>query len=184
MRAKVILSVSVLALVVLLPAVYFHYKAGEPAPAAEPVASGDGTNAAPAALPAILHSVSGPAQAQSGDDVPAQQDAAADLNSPEHQEYATARKAELCQIGVSQNPAALHTIITELHNPDPDIRQTALAAAMDFGSKEAIPALKNEMAWAEDPREKVEIQKAIEFLELPPFSLDENGAISQQPFVR
>ena len=179
MRAKVILPASVLALVVLLPAIYFHFKSRNPPPAAEPVASDDSTNAAPAALPAILHRISSPARAP--DSVPAQQDAAADLKAADHQEYVIQRKAELYQMGVSQDPAALRTILSEVHNPDPEIRQTALTAAMDFGSKDAIPALRNEMAWTEDPQEKVEIQKAINFLQLPPFSLDENGAISQQP---
>jgi hypothetical protein len=175
MRAKIILPVSVLALAVLLPAIYFHYKSGEPA---EPVASDDGTNAAPAALPAILHRVSGPALAQAGGGVPTRSDAAADLNSPEHQEYVSERKAELSQMGVSRNPAALHSILTDLHNADPDIRQSALAATMDYGSQDAIPALKNEMAWAEDPEEKAAIQKAIKFLELPTFAVDASGRLT------
>jgi hypothetical protein len=176
MRAKVILSVAVLALAVLAPAIYFHSKAGEPAPAAEPVASDDSTNAAPSALPKILHRVSGAAQAQSAEAV--QQDAAADLNAADHAEYVTKRNAELYQMGVSQNPAALHTILTELHNPDPAIRSTALTATMDFGSKDAVPTLKREMTWAEDPHDKLEIQKAIDFLQTQPFSLDENGMIA------
>jgi hypothetical protein len=172
MRAKVILSASVLALVVLAPAIYLHYKPAEPAPTAE-VASDDSTNAAPAALPAILHRVSGPTQAHDG--VAVQQDAAADLKAADHEEYVTKRKAELYQLGVSQDPASLPTILTELHNPDPDIRSTALTATMDFGSKDAIPALKNEMSWTEDLQEKIEILKAINFLQLPPYALDEKG---------
>jgi hypothetical protein len=33
----------------------------------------------------------------------------------------------------------------------------------------------------EDLQEKVEIQKAIDFLQLQPFELDENGGIRQPP---
>jgi hypothetical protein len=177
MRANVILSVLGLALVVLLPAVYFHYKSDQPA-AAESAATDDSTNAAALVLPAILHRVTASVNAQ--DTVSAQSEEAADLNAPGHPEYVTQRKAELYQLGMSQTPESLHDILIEVHNPDPAIRQAALAATMDFGSKDAIPTLQQEMTWAEDPEEKFEIHKAIEFPQLPPFSLDENGAISQQ----
>jgi hypothetical protein len=180
MRAKVILPVSVLALVVVASAVYFHFKPDQPAPAvAETAASGDSASAAPSALPAILKKVSGPAQAHDG--LPVQQDDADDLNSADHDEYVQERDAQIHQMGMSHNPAALPTILAELHNTDPAIRATALTATMDFGSKDAIPALKNEMTWAEDPREKVEIQRAINFLQVPPFALDENGAFAPDP---
>jgi hypothetical protein len=176
MRAKVILSVSLLALILLAPAVYFRFKSSEPAPSVGPVASVDGTNTAPT-VPAILHRIAG--QTHASDSAPGRSDAAADLNSPEHQEYVNTRDAEICQMGVRKDADSLKTILAELHNPDPNIRQTALTAVMDIGSKDAIPTLKNEMAWAEDPEEKVAIQKAIKFLELPTLAMDANRRVIQ-----
>jgi hypothetical protein len=175
MRAKVVLSASLLALVVLVPALYLHFKPDQPEPVAGAVAGDDGTNAVPAALPAILHRVS----AQAHDGVAVQEDAAADLKAANHEEYVTKRKAELSEMGVSRDPGSLKTILAEVRNPDPEIRQTALTATMDFGSQDAIPALKNEITWAEDPQEKIEIQKAIDFLQLPSFALDENGGLTR-----
>ncbi len=180
MRAKVILSVSVVALVVLAPAVYFRYKSSEPPAAAEPVASEDSTNAAPA-VPAILHRAAVAGQNQAHTSLSDQEDPAADLNSPAHQEYVARRNAELYQMGVSKDPASLRTILKEVHNADPQIRESALTAIKDVGSKDAIPGLKNELAWAQDLQEKLEIQKAIEFLELPPLILDGKGGIAPDP---
>jgi hypothetical protein len=178
MRAKVILPVSVLAFVVVASAVYFHFKVSEPAPAAEPVASDASDAVAPAATPKILQRVS--SQARAHDGVPVEQDDAADLKAANHDEYVQERNVQLYQLGMSQNPAALPTILAELHNSDPAIRSTALTATMEIGSKDAIPALRNEMSWTEDLQEKLEIQKAIDFLQLPPFAMDEHGAFVQQ----
>jgi hypothetical protein len=179
MRAKVILSASVLALIVLVPALYFHYKQPGQTPAVEPNASEASPNAGPSALPAILHRVAGAAHAP--DSVPVQENNAADLKAAGHEEYVAQREAELSQMGTSREPGALKTILAEVHNADPDIRQAALSAAMDFGSKDAIPTLRNEITLTEDLQEKVEIQKAIDFLQLQPFELDENGGIRQPP---
>ena len=176
MRAKIILPVSVLALAVLAPAVYFHYKPAQAPP--EPVAGDDSTNAAPA-IPAILQRASGPGLAQAGDSVPTREDAAADLNSPEHPAYVANREAELSQMGASQDPASLQSILTDLRSPDADIRRSAVAATMDFGSPDAIPALKTEEAWTEDVEEKVAIEKAIKFLAVPSLAFGANGRVNQ-----
>ena len=179
MRAKVILSALLLALVLLAPAFYFHFQSGQTNPSPAPAAVENAADSAPVALPTARHHVAGPVMVE--DSVPTRADEAADLNSPNHPEYVMERKAELYQLGLSQDPTALPTILTEVHNADPEIRQTALTAVMDFGSTNAIPSLRSEMAWTDDPQEKIQIQKAIKFLELPPFALDENGALTQQP---
>jgi hypothetical protein len=174
MRAKVILSASALALAVLLPALYFHFKSDSPPPAVEqPVASAD--NAAPAGLPPILKS----AQPHAQDGLPARPSGPASLTGSAHDDYVLERKAQLVDMGMSDNPANLKTILSELENPEPEIRQAALSAAIDFGSKDAIPVLQNEMAYATDPQEKVDIKNAIEFLQLPSFG-SHSDAVTQQ----
>ena len=175
MRAKIVLPASVLALAVLLPALYFHYKSSSPPPAVEAVASDDSTNAVPSGFPPILKRASKGAQDQ-GAGVAEQENN--DDPAMTHEEQVTKRKSDLYELGMSQDPAALKSILAEMHNPDPDIRKAALTATLDLGSPDAIPALQNELAWATDLQEKLDIQKAIEFLQLPQFGSD---AITQQP---
>jgi hypothetical protein len=168
MRAKVVLSASVLALAVLVPAIYFHFKTDAPQAAVEPVASDDSTNVASPGLPPILKRASSGATDQ-GRGAAVQENTSTDEAPLSHEDYLVKRKADLYELGMSQNPASLKVILSEMHNPDPEIRKSALSATIDFGSQEATPALQNEMAWAEDPEEKLAIKKAIEFLQLPAF---------------
>jgi hypothetical protein len=174
MRAKVILSASVLALAVLLPALYFHFKSDSPPPAVEqPVASDD--NAAPAGLPPILKRV---AQDHPKEGLPARPRNSG-LAESDHDTYILERRAELTSLGMSGDPANLKTILSEMENPEPEIRQAALSATIQLGSQDAIPTLQNEMNWATDLEEKVAIKKAIEFLQLPSFGSG-GDAVTQQ----
>jgi HEAT repeat protein len=164
MRAKVILSVAFLALAILLPAVYFHYKSARPPAVEQPVASDD--TAPPAALPPILKRV---VQDRPKEGLPARPASPVSLIGSDHDKYVLERKAQLVDLGMSDNPANLKSILAEMENPEPEIRRAALSATVQFGSKDAIPVLQNEMSYATDPQEKVDIQKAIEFLQLPTF---------------
>ena len=94
-------------------------------------------------------------------------DAAADLEAANHEEYVSTRQAELTQLGLSDDPDDLKIVLSELNNKDPRVRSAALSAAVQFGSQDAIPALQNEIAWTEDPQEKVELMNAIKYLQLP-----------------
>ena len=180
MRMKVLVWVVLLAVLILLPAVYYHNASTATSPA-----GADASTVAQQNNPAVPP----PNSAQTAPRVrvplreptppPSTQPAAADVGAPGHQEYVTQRKAELLQMGMTDDPAALKTILSELNNQDPEIRKTALTAAIDFGSKDAIPALKNQLDLTEDFREKMEIQKAIDFLELPP-ARPGGAAIGQQ----
>ncbi|MGP8201043.1 MAG: HEAT repeat domain-containing protein [Limisphaerales bacterium] len=164
MRAKVVLSASVLALAVLLPALYFHFKP-DSAPPTAPVAADD--SAPPAGLPPILKRA---AKDRSQDGLPAP---SSNPSAVSHDDYVLERKSELTELGMNNDPASLKTILSELENPEPEIRQAALSATIQFGSQDAIPVLQNEMAYATDPQEKVDIKKAIDFLELPRLGEDQ-----------
>lgn len=81
--------------------------------------------------------------------------------------YVEKRVAELEELGMRDDPPALDTILSELTNRDPEIRQAALEATVQFRSRDAIPRLLDAAAQIDDPHEKAAIADAIEFLKLP-----------------
>lgn len=178
MRTKVLLGVTLLALGVLLPAIYFRNASTATPPDAS---SADQTDSADASAPQIPYKPTPrplkPVHVQ--EPPPSATASAADLNASDHADYVLQRRAELIQMGMSDDPAALKTLLSELNNQDPEIRKTALNAVIDFGSKDAIPTLENQLAWTDDLHEKMEIERAIEFLQLPPAHIDA-APLSQQ----
>jgi hypothetical protein len=173
MRAKVILSVSALALAVLAPAVYFHFKPDSPPPAPQqPAATAE--NTASSALPPILKR----AQVHPQEGLPDRPVPAPSSGTGTGDPIMDAR-ADLAERGMSSDPADLKIILSQMENPEPSIRKAALDAAISFGSRDAIPVLQNEMAYATDPQEKVDIKKAIEFLQLPHIGEGDTGSVTQ-----
>jgi len=170
MRPKIVLITVVLAVAILAPAIYFHFKpASAPAPTPTEQPTTDNTVAPAAGVPQILKRVGGP-RAQEGLEAPP-----APPQEMDHETYVLHRRAELAELGMNNDPESLRIILSEMENPDPEIRKAALNASVDFGSKDAIPALQNELNWATDPQEKVDIQKAIDFLQLPSFGSDDTA---------
>lgn len=92
-----------------------------------------------------------------------------DSTSPEEQQETSVadRIFELEGLGMSDNPDSLAIILSELNNREPRIRQAALEAATQFGSRDAIPALVDAASRTDDPEEKSSLLKASEFLNLP-----------------
>jgi len=84
-----------------------------------------------------------------------------------HQLAVETRVQELLDLGMEDDPKSLETILSELSNPDADIRKAAVEATVQFGSQDAIPALENAVFWAENADQRKEIADAIEFLKLP-----------------
>jgi HEAT repeat protein len=91
------------------------------------------------------------------------------------------RAAELRQLATTGDAGALDTILSELPNSDPSIRRAALAAAVEFGDRSAIPALTQALESNPDPQEKVNIQKAIDYLQLPSLSEREGAPGGFEP---
>lgn len=89
-----------------------------------------------------------------------------------------ARGAELMQLAMNDDSTSLEAILTELGNTNRAIRNTALQAAVQFGSRDAIPRLTEAASAAADAEEKAAIVEAIELLKLP--SLSEAMAQSSQ----
>lgn len=103
-----------------------------------------------------------------------------------HAKYVRHRIAELDALGMERDAGSLNTILSELENPDKEIRKAALEAVIQFGDRSAITRLQEIASRTEDAREKVDILDAIELLQLP--SLTEylaerraNGDITPTP---
>jgi hypothetical protein len=94
------------------------------------------------------------------------------------QAYVEKRSAELMDIAMTDERTNLDTILSELSNRDPEIRKAALEAAIQFGSRDAIPKMADAISQTDDPNEKAALADAIEFLKLP--SLTEIRAQSAQ----
>jgi hypothetical protein len=140
----------------------------EPVPAtvATDAASGAGRTAS-TALKANSVNAAGPeagaaATPQSGSDT---NDSA--TAEGKHEAYVTARISELIDLGMDDQRSSLDTILSELNNREPRIREAAVEAAIQFGSRDAIPVLIDAAAQTDDPKEKTALLDAAEFLKLP-----------------
>ena len=95
------------------------------------------------------------------------------LTAEERRAAIDAELARLHELFVSGDPAALPLILADLNNPEKEIRDAAMEAAKQFGSKDAIPALKAAADHTEDLAEKIALLQAAEFLTVP--AMDLNG---------
>jgi len=77
------------------------------------------------------------------------------------------RAARLAELGMSAAPPALSEILPALTDPDAEVRAAARDAAVQFGSRDAIPWLQAAIPQTDDIHEKAAIQSAIDCLELP-----------------
>lgn len=77
------------------------------------------------------------------------------------------RATELMRLAMNDDAASLESILKELRNPNRNIRDAALQATIQFGSRDAIPSLNESAQRAEDDSEKKQLLAAIEFLKLP-----------------
>jgi HEAT repeat protein len=78
-----------------------------------------------------------------------------------------ARENGLAASGMSDDATAPPEIFSALSDPDPGVRCAAREAAVQLGSRDAIPWLQAAIAQVSDIHEKAAMQSAIEYLELP-----------------
>jgi hypothetical protein len=90
-----------------------------------------------------------------------------------------ARIDELNALAMKDDQASLTTILSEITDPEPEIRKAALEAVKQFASRDAIPSLAAIADQTSDSALKTEISKVIDFLKLP--SLSEVIAQSPRP---
>ena len=105
-------------------------------------------------------------------------DDSANSGNADYEVYVVNRTAELENLGMTDDPNSLAEIESELDNRDPRIQKAAVAATVQFGSRDAIPALQDAYRHFDDPEQKVNIQKAIDFLELPTMAETANATTS------
>jgi type VI protein secretion system component VasK len=86
----------------------------------------------------------------------------------QHEARVSERVAELQDLAMNNDPASLNSILSALGDSDAPVRKAAVEAAVQFGSRDAIPALQDAAMQTEDPQEKIDLLKAVEFLKLPP----------------
>ncbi|MCW1922218.1 HEAT repeat domain-containing protein [Luteolibacter arcticus] len=100
-------------------------------------------------------------------DLPAPQLSPFAGTSTEHREWLHERREALMDLSWMDDKASLDAILTELWNPDAEIREAALKATMNFSSRDAIPRLQAAALRADDPAERKQLEEAAEFLKLP-----------------
>jgi len=160
MRAKVIIPVGLFGLIGLLAISLAHRRLKQIDPAPPEVKSvsevSPDTSAPSAVAPPVF--------------IPAVSAAAPDstLAEPEtHEDYINRRIGELMDLAMTDEQSALVVILSELTNPDAQVRNAAVDAAVQFKSPDAIPSLQGAYNRTDDPQEKIRISSAIEFLAVP-----------------
>lgn len=78
-----------------------------------------------------------------------------------------ARISELSDLSRKPDTASLQTLLSELSNPDQEIREAALDIISQSGNRAAIPGLIQAAEHTQDAAERKAILDAIEFLKLP-----------------
>jgi HEAT repeat protein len=157
MRPKVVLGLVLLALVFVAAAWLLKPRKENPPPpatAAAVPATSEVVNAAPPPLPL-------PAPATPPPHV---------LTDEERQDAIDAEVSRLQDWSRNDDPQSLSNILADLTSPEKDIREAAIEAAKQFGSTNAIPALKAAAMNSTDTDEQIELLQAANFLSLPSLS--------------
>jgi len=103
---------------------------------------------------------------------------------PTDEQRQTAIDAEtdrLQQWSMNDDTASLSNILADLTNSEKEIRGAAIEAAKQFGSTNAIPALKAAAEGTGDVQEKIAYLEAADFLSLPSMDLSGPNANSSTP---
>ena len=178
MRAKVIIPL----LLVGIFAVFLAFMVGPRNPAANGQIAGANIAAADSTLKttSVQHSgnVLSHLPAATGKNVIASTTPVDDPANAENEMYVAGRIAELENLGMTDDPNSLLMIESNFDSRDPRIQEAAVAAAVQFGSRDAIPALQYACSQFDDPGQKLNIQKAIGLLELP--TMGEAGSFAAQ----
>lgn len=89
------------------------------------------------------------------------------LTPEQRQEAIDAEVDRLQEWSMNDDPASLSNILADLTNTNQEVRDAAIEAAKQFGSTNAIPALKAAANASDNTREKIALLEAADFLSLP-----------------
>jgi hypothetical protein len=91
-------------------------------------------------------------------------------NTNDGQESIEKQIEALTDASMKSDSKSLQLIVGAFTNAKVEIRKAAVEAAIQFGSRDAIPFLEDAAEKTDDAREKVDILDAIDFLKLPTLS--------------
>jgi hypothetical protein len=168
MRPKFVLAMLLLASLALGAVLYLKQHRGQVA--APPASPEIATQATPPPSNVVTRVAPPPAPAPVATNTltPEQRQAAIDAELDRLQEWC-----------MSDDTASLSNILADLTSPEKEIRDAAIEAAKQFGSTNAIPALKAAAASAQDTEEQIALLEAAQFLSLP--SLGASGPDTRTP---
>ena len=89
----------------------------------------------------------------------------------------TDRELAVSELVASGEPAALAFLIDELRRARGPDRELLLRAVIDFGSRDAIPALLELAETSEDPASRADLAEAAKYLALPSLSEFRRGQL-------
>ena len=81
--------------------------------------------------------------------------------------YIHDRKAEFYDLSMRADQNSLNTLLSEMKNPNKEIRKAALEAVVQFDDRSSIPRLQELAKQTTDPEEKNEILAAADYIKLP-----------------
>ncbi len=172
MRPKVILAIFLTAALTLGVVFYLNQhwgNAGATNAAKTPAAPGPATTAPMAATNAVV-SVAPPPEPLP---IPAGPMVTSNLTDEQRQANIDAEIDRLQQWSMNDDPASLSNILADLTSSDKEIRDAAIEATKEFGSTNAIPALKAAAESTDDLQQKIAYLEAADFLSLPSMDFNE-----------
>ena len=164
MRPKIAIIVLLAGVAGVLGLLTLKHLAGHPQRAATPTSL---TSAAPTAGQAVptasKPTASNPVNTTAAPSETVDTNALAEKHEAEVQAHID----RLQELQANDDKQSLHEILAELTNPDKEIRDAAVEATIQFGSRDAIPELKDLATRTDDAEEKKAFLDAAEFLALP-----------------
>lgn len=172
MRIKVVIAVLILCVLGFAGIYFLNRPASQSKPEAEPTteitstpkeAAPEPTIAASTAVPILEPATNAPevVTATTTNEVPAEPQSDAEIK---------AKIDRLEDLQANYDKESLKEILTELINPNPQVRHAAVEATIQFRDRAAIPVLKELAAQTTNPEERQELLDAAEFLSLPTIS--------------
>jgi hypothetical protein len=101
-----------------------------------------------------------------------------EVTGPPREDYIRQRVEELGDLAMKDDVTSRDAILAELQNPEKEIREAALSAAIEFNDRSVVPRLQEVANQTKDSAEKAKIFEAIDYINLP--SLTERLASRQQ----
>jgi len=74
------------------------------------------------------------------------------------------------QVDGSNNPQIINALLNKLSNPEAEVRRTAVQVLKEMNDTNAVPGLQKAAEATADPREKVAILDAIDYIKMPSFT--------------